>query len=306
MVNLNGLKPRIEQAIATQTGVDVKIRGDVHFSLLGRTTIVAHDIMLPGGEISAAMFAVPLTKIFDLENATLAGEIVIYGGKIQIDKLTPVPLGADMSIYDVAVTMRGRQFYIIDARAKDGVMTAAVRVDGHKYVIEFNGDTFAIYNANNRFMVRGRLFADGSARGTVSIETSDINSLLDFESPRIDHTVKLQADFEWDGGRGVKLTSITSDTFRGSIELRPDGSKTVRIISDNMDQDFSFLLSPTQIFRNTNLDLKLAGRLRMGGKELSSLAINAISTTNEMQIASIVADDTAITGGASHATVFTT
>ena len=53
MFTLNRLKPKLESAIAAQTGAITTIRGDIHFSLLGAITIVARDIVVPDGNIAS-------------------------------------------------------------------------------------------------------------------------------------------------------------------------------------------------------------------------------------------------------------
>ena len=51
MLIFNNLKPKIEEVVLTQTGIPAKINGDVNFSLIGKVTIVAHDISVPNGVI---------------------------------------------------------------------------------------------------------------------------------------------------------------------------------------------------------------------------------------------------------------
>ncbi|MBR4806649.1 MAG: hypothetical protein IKZ64_02395, partial [Alphaproteobacteria bacterium] len=48
-INLNNMRGRIESAILAQTGVTAHIDGDITFGVLGRTTIIAHDVRLPHG-----------------------------------------------------------------------------------------------------------------------------------------------------------------------------------------------------------------------------------------------------------------
>ena len=84
MITLNNLKPKITRAISEQTGIAAHINGDVHFSLLGRATIVANDVDISHGNIGAIMFTVPLTSIFDLSTAPLTGDITIYDADITI------------------------------------------------------------------------------------------------------------------------------------------------------------------------------------------------------------------------------
>ena len=89
MVNLNFLKPKIENIILTQTGLEAKIHGNINFSLLGQTSIVAHNITVPNGIISSCSFSVPFFSIFDLQNADISGNIHINGASLLIDKIVP-------------------------------------------------------------------------------------------------------------------------------------------------------------------------------------------------------------------------
>ena len=43
-MNLNKVRGRLETAIATQTGMDVEINGDITFGIVGKTTILANDV----------------------------------------------------------------------------------------------------------------------------------------------------------------------------------------------------------------------------------------------------------------------
>ena len=52
-IHLNNLKKQIEEVIITQTGIPAKIHGNINFSLMGKATIVAHDISVPNGAISS-------------------------------------------------------------------------------------------------------------------------------------------------------------------------------------------------------------------------------------------------------------
>ena len=51
-MTLNSVRGRLETAIATQTGMDVEINGDVTFGIVGKTTILANDVATPFGNIS--------------------------------------------------------------------------------------------------------------------------------------------------------------------------------------------------------------------------------------------------------------
>ena len=66
MITLNKFKPALEQSVYAQTSVPAKLNGDIHFSLIGGATIVAHDVVIPTANIGAVMFSIPFKNIFNL------------------------------------------------------------------------------------------------------------------------------------------------------------------------------------------------------------------------------------------------
>jgi len=297
MITLNGLKPKIADAIAQQTGISAEIRGDVHFSLLGRATIVAHDIVVPMGSVGAAMFAIPLSGIFDLADAPLTGDVAVYGANIVADTLVPQNFGHNISINNSTIRFKDKDYEIVKATLRDGQLVGIVRTADHKYDINFAGDEFYIQNQNNNLEIQGQLYADGSARGQLAIETDDINKWFEFTTPRITQTINMTMNFEWDGGYGFKFTDIVANDFTGNITLMPDGEKDIQLSSDNLVYDFSFLMNPTRILYKTNYDLDFYGDLTFADRHFNHLKINAIGTPDKLQIDRIIADDIAITGG---------
>ena len=100
MITLDGMRGKIEHAIETQTGITAQITGNVHFSLLGRATIVAHDVVIPNGHIDAVMFSVPLTHIFNLADAQLSNRIIVGGATLEISSLDAPDFAHVVDIYD--------------------------------------------------------------------------------------------------------------------------------------------------------------------------------------------------------------
>ena len=297
MITLNNLKPKIEQTIAEQTGVAAKINGDVHFSLLGRTTIVAHDVDVSHGTIGAIMFSVPLTDIFDLENATLTGDVVIYNANVAITNLIPQNFNTPIEIHNSRVDFRNRDFEIIDATLNNGHLAGVVRTAKHKYDIDFAGDEFFIHNQNDKLEISGNLFANGSVRGRISMETDNINGWFGFSEPRIDKTISLTMLFDWDGGRGWSFRDIDMGNITGNITIMPDGEKIVEMRGHDFTYDLSFLMQPSRIFYQTTFDLDFTGALQFGDHVFNHLKIDAVGTRDTLRINNIVADDIAITGG---------
>ena len=297
MINLNNLKPNLAAAIAQQTGVPAQITGDVHFSLLGRATIVANDIDIPNGHIGSVMFTVPLTSIFDLANAPLTGDISVYDANISISSLMPQSYNHPIAVYNSIISFRNRNLEIIDAVIDGGHMVGTVRTAKHKYDIDFDNDVFFVRNHDDRLEISGLLYADGSARGHIQMETDELNRWFDFAQPHIDAMVNISMDFEWDGGRGWKFTDIAMPKINGNIEIHPDGTRIVELRGHDIEYDLSFLTEPSRIFYKTAFDLDFTGRMQFGTREFSHISVRAVGTRDALNIDQIIADDIKITGG---------
>ncbi len=297
LITLNYMKPKIEAAITAQTGVAAKIDGNVHFSLLGRATIVAHDVVIPMGTINSAVFAVPFSSIFDAGNATLSGNIVIYGANLHIARLEPRSFNYNIEIKNSQIMFMGKPYYILSGTVSDGKFTGLVRTDDHKYEIEFQGDAFHVRNRDNALNLTGYLFSDGAARGKIALATDDINRWFEFDTPRVDRPIQMTANFEWDGGNGVKFQDIHANSFTGNIDLNADGSRRVQLASKNMDFDFSFLLKPNDVLYRTAFDLDFYGDMKLGTRKIHHLKVLANGARDKIEIGEIVADDTTISGG---------
>ena len=297
MITLNYLKPKLESAVIAQTGVPAQINGDIHFSLLGGVLIVAHDVSIPIGTINAAMFSVPMRAVFDMENTALADAIIIYDANLNIDKLEPQLFDQDIIIHSSHIRFMNKEYDIINGTLRNGKFTGLVRLGDHRYEIEFENDVFHIRNRNNKLDAVGQLYSDGSTRGQISLETDDVNGWFGFAQPKIKRTIKLTADFEWDGGRGLAFQNIQSTSFDGDIILYPDGNKDIRLRSDDMNFDFTFLMELNRIKYQTNFDLDFHGDLKFANHDFKHLRFKAIGTGQQIQIANIVADDITLTGG---------
>ena len=297
MITLNNLKPKITQAIAEQTGVAAKINGDIHFSLLGRATIVVNDIDIAHGYIGSAMFTVPLTSIFNLESAPLTGDITIYDANISISSLIPTDFHHVIDIYNSKINFRNREIEIIDATMDGSHLVGVVRTKNHKYDIDFDNDVFYIHNQNDKLEISGQLFADGAVSGHISMETDNINRWFGFSQPHIDATVNISMNFEWDGGRGWKFTDIQMERISGNIEIKPNGEKIVQLRGHDIVYDLSFLMEPSRIFYQTSFDLDFTGKLKFGEHEFNHLIVRATGTRDALKINTVIADDISMTGG---------
>ncbi|MFQ6730242.1 MAG: hypothetical protein ACLRFK_04310 [Alphaproteobacteria bacterium] len=297
MITLNSFRPTIEQSIRTQTNVPVKLGGSLHFSLLGGATIAAHDVEIPNAKIGTVLFSIPFRSFFNLGNSKLNDAVVIYDANITVDKLVPAAFNHNIEIYNSNITFMGRKFHIIRADFTNGQFHGTIRSQNHKYEVEFIGDFFTIKNKNNNLDLTGRFYSDGSIRGHMDLETQDINEWFGFEEPQIKQTVKLSTDFYWDGHDTYEFTNLHSDKFSGNITVSGNGTRTVQLVSPDIDFDFSFLMRPTKLFHKTKFDIDFYGALQFGNKTFKHLKIDVIATTDKLQITNVIADDIVISGG---------
>ena len=296
-IKLNSIKPDLERAIYTQTGMETKIDGNINFSLLGRLNIVAHDVLLPSGKIESLQFAVPLSKVFNSASAEISGKIFIYGANLQIDTLTPPRINNKLEIRNSVISFMGKDYEIVQGQLSNGMLNGTVRTDQHKYDFDSNGDEFHIQNKNNDLNVSGHLYSDGTATGTLSIDTNDANKFFDFTEPKIHKNVKLTTDFTWNGKHGIKFANIRGGDFTGEIELFEDGHREITLMSDDIKFDISFLMRPTSVFFNTKFNINLSGSLKLENKIFKHIKIDAVGEKSRIKINQIVADDIIINGG---------
>ena len=287
----------VEKSIYEQTNVPAKLNGNIHFSLIGGATIVAHDVNVPDAKIGSVMFSIPFHSMLDIKNAKLNDAVVIYDADITVEKLQPASFNHDIEIYNSYITFMGRKFYIVRADFTDGKFHGTIRTKDHKYDVEFVGDTFNIKNKNNDLEITGQMYSDGSLRGQISLTTNNINEWFGFSEPKISQTISLTMNFEWNGGDGYKFTNIESDHFSGNIEIFPNGDKDIQLVSNDIDFDFSFLANPNRLINKTNLNLDLYGNLKFFDHTFKHIRVIATGTKSTLQIGTIVADDIAISGG---------
>jgi len=296
-MNLNNVRGRLETAIATQTGMDVEIKGDITFGIVGKTTILANDVYTPFGNISKISVQIPFRDLFDIQNATLTGTMLISGAEIKIDSLAPFMRNYNIAVKDSVINFMGKNYQIIEGVFHDGTFNGLVRTGQHKYNIEFHDEKFTITNKNIDLNVTGELYPSGGAFGTLTINTDKINNWFEFSEPKITKRVKLSTDFVWDGGYGFKFNDIVANNVHGNIELGPNGWRTIDLTSNNVTLDFSFLARSTKLLRDTRLNIDFYGDLTFDNKKFEHIKINAIGTEDYIQIDKIIADNTTFTGG---------
>ena len=296
-MNLNSIRPRLETAITTQTGMSVEINGDVTFGIVGKTTILANDVSTPFGNISEISVQIPFRDLFDIQNASLTGAMSISGAHIKIDSLAPFMKNYNIIVKDSVIEFLDKDYKIIDGVFSNGTFNGIIRTGQHKYNIEFSGDKFIVTNKNVELKIVGELYPNGGAFGKLSINTDQINSWFEFSEPKINEFVNLSTDFIWDGEYGFKFNNIFANNVRGNIELSPNGWRTIDLKSNNIQFDFSFLARSTKLLRDIKLNLDFYGDLTFDNKKFEHIKINAIGTEDYVQIDKIIADDTVFTGG---------
>ena len=297
MINLNFLKPKIENIILNQTGTVAQIHGNVNFSLLGKAQIVAHNISIPNGVISSAEFAIPFFDIFNLKNANISGDISITGASLFVKKIVPFNVNTNMVIRNSKFKFLNKEYIIINATLSNDNIDALVRTDQHKYEIKSVNNSFIIKNKNNDLVLTGKLLSNGAAVGNLKITAQNINRWFEFENPRINGRFPISADFSWDGEYGVNFYNISADGVTGDIEFRNDGHKIVKLKSENADFNLSFLLNTPELLKNTSFDLDFYGKLKFMNKVFHHVKIKTIGSENGVEINTITLDDIKIHGG---------
>ena len=296
-ITINNIKPKLETAIHNQTGMDVKINGGINFSMLGRITITAHNVVIPNGQIDSFQFAIPISKIFNPSSADLSGNLFVNGANVRIDQLTSANFKNKISIRNSVIKFMGNDYQIIQGTLNNGLFDGIVRYNGHKYNFRSDNDEFYITNKNNELEISGNLYSDGTANGILSVNTSEPNTLFNFSEPEIHRNVSIKSKFEWNGKSGFKFYDIDGGDFLGKIEIFDDGRREIYLYSDDINFDISFLLKQTSVFYNTKFNLDLHGRIKLGNKMFNHIKIDAIGEKNKISINKIIADSLIITGG---------
>ena len=261
-ITLNFMKPELTAAVLEQTGIDAEFNGDVNFSMLGHTTIVARDITVPFGTIHSVMFSVPWLSVFNPRDTKLSGPISLYGANLVVRNLDAINFRTKIVFYNSIVSFHNHDYEIIRGELNNGRFTGTVRTNQHKYDVTYENDDFKIRNQNNKLEIVGKLYSDGSARGQMSIITDNVNRWFEFQEPKINETVDLTMNFEWDGGVGFNFTDINANNMSGNIRLYPDGRRDIDLTAHNMDFDFSFLTEPNNVLHGVNLKLDFYGNIK--------------------------------------------
>ncbi len=296
-INLNKMKPVLQAKLREQTGVTTQINGDVNFSLLGSTTIVAHDISVPNGSIGSIAFSVPFNQIFNLQNATLNKNISVYNAKLNITDLFPYSISHDINIHNATLNFMNHDYKIVRGTLSNNAFSGQVRTQQHKYDITYENGEFVILNSNDNLHIRGTLFPDGGAAGEMTIATNDINKWFEFENPKINEPVNLSMEFNWDGGYGFDFTNIRANNYFGNIKLYPNGFNSLNFKSDNANLDMTFLETDKNILNKSDIYFDLYGKIKFHNNILNHFLINAIGRDNTLKINHVIMDNIELFGG---------
>lgn len=297
MMILNNLIPKIEEVVFTQTGIPAKINGDVNFSLIGKVTVVAHNVSVPNGVIDSVEFRIPFFDIFDIKKADISGDILVNGASLDINKLTPFKINNNIIVNDSNIKFLDKTYTIISADISKDKFDAIIRTNQHKYEIKYANNNFAVKNKNNDLNLTGTLLPNGSAFGKISIKAQDINRWFEFEIPRISGRFPITADFTWNGGYGIKFDNISANGVFGSIEYQDDGYKIIKLTSNNANYNMSFILKNPEILQNTSLDLNFYGNMSFMHHNIHHLKIITNGTDKQVNIDTIIADEVLINDG---------
>jgi len=295
-IYLNNLKPALETSLSQQTGINIKINGNINFSLIG-PTILAHDVSSQIGTIKSVQFKIPVSQIFNTNNIKTPTKLSVYGADIKIEKLIPPKFAHAIQINDSVIHFMNKDYKISNAMLENGLLNGTVRTNQHKYDFKSDGDIFSIINKNENLEISGHLYSDGTAHGQFQINTKDINQFFEFNKPKINTPVKFTMNFDWDGKYEFKFNDIKGDNFNGDIQLFNNNHKVINLTVNDLDLDISFLLSDTKIFYDTDTDLNLNGDLKLGNKIFHNIKIKTIGDTQEIKIINLNTDNINISGG---------
>ena len=297
IIHLNSLKTKIQDAIFTETGIRATIHGNINFSMLGKTTIIAHDITIPDGFISSFQFSIPWSDIFNIKSAKISDNITITGASFVLKQITPFDMNQNIIVKDSRFKFLDKEYEIIDGNFSKNMVSALVRTDQHKYDITSINNNFTIKNKNNNLNLYGKLSPDGTATAHISIVAQDINRWFEFKSPKIKGKFPITANIKWDGGYGIDFYDISANGVTGSAKLLPNGYKTIKLQSKNADYDMSFAIKNPEIFINSHFDMDFYGKIKFANYNFKHLYINVIGKDKSIDIEKIIADNLIIQGG---------
>ena len=296
-INLNKMRPILEAKLYEQTGIQTKINGNINFSLLGSATIVAHDITVPNGKIGSISFSVPLSQMFNLQDATLNQTILVNNANLEITDLFPNIVSHEIFVSNISLKFMNHDYKIIRGVLAENKFDGHIRTPQHKYDVNYQDGEFVIINSNDNLHIRGTLFPDGGAAGEMSIATDDINKWFEFEYPKIDEPVNLTMDFNWDGKYGFDFTNIHANNYRGSVQLLDSGINVIDFNSANANIDLSFIMQDKNMLNKTDIKLNLDGNIKFNEYNFTKFMMIAMGRNNKLELNHVATDTFELYGG---------
>ncbi len=296
-VNINELKQDIEKAIQKQTGDATKILGDINFSLIGGAQIVANNVQLENGSIERIKFNIPFSKLFDLSAISLTDDVTIYGANLKITNLIPPETNNVLNIKNSTFDFRGQKFELTDTELNDNILSGTIKTNNEDYYMVFDGSKFNIKNDDYNMILNGILNPDGSATGSLFLNTNKINDFFKFENPRIRNDISVSAKFYWDGAHGIQYTDIIGSDITGDVKTYNNNRRDINLIAENKVVDLSFLMTKPELIFTSNINIELFGQIKFGKDIFEYVKINTVGENDKIIIKEIIADDIKISGG---------
>ena len=296
-VNLNKMRPVLEAKLYEQTGVQTKINGNINFSLLGTATIVAHNITVPNGNIGSISFSVPLTQMFNLQDANLNNTITVHDANLKINDLFPGNFSHQIFVSNINLDFMNHEYKIVRGVVSENKLDAQIRTGQHKYDVVYDDGEFTIINSNDNLHIRGTLFPDGGAAGEMSIATDNINKWFEFEYPKINEPVNLSMEFNWDGNYGFDFSNINANGYTGSIQLMESGINILNFQSNNTNIDMSFIMKDKNMLTKTNMNFDFDGKIKFGDYNFSKFMLIAVGRNNKLELNHLITDKFELFGG---------
>ncbi|MDR1696810.1 MAG: AsmA family protein [Rickettsiales bacterium] len=184
-LTMDSLRPQIESAVSAQTGMNIKINGNVRMSLIGRATITATDIMMSGyggAKIESASFYIPYKNIFNPGASDFSSTIIVRGADLNVTTLVAPEISARILLRDSFAKFHGVQITDITGAIDNGGFTGTGVWRGHKLSVTSDGQTFVITNPNLDLTAIGQFYTDDdgklNADGNLKIDTHNADGLF--------------------------------------------------------------------------------------------------------------------------------
>ena len=295
-LNLNHLKEKLETTILNNTGKKVEIKGNINFSLLGRITLVANNVVFENGNINWVRFGIPLLDIFHPSIAELSNRIVIDGGFIKLESLKPINYTYKMDIKNFVIEYKNKKCVIENGTIFKDNFIGNIYINNILYNANITSNEFTINDFNNGINIYGNSYKDGSIKGKLisKINLKNVFSIENIELPDLNN---FKSEFYWNGENSLRIYNINSDEITGEILFEDGILRDINLNALNLIYDMSFILSNKIPISNLNLDINFYGKLKLKEKIFSHIKAKVKSVNSKVFIENIIADTTSLNGG---------